>query len=224
MKLLEHKAKKEKRVNGWDIISAGLGISGWLMIAISAIQPKNPVNMLRLSTAFVILFPVSVGAERLREDDLLSLDRATDYEKALISDRLRFDTVIGEELHRIRTAEEVFAQVPVDRQLEIAQKIGVAPPNYAARQVDPIVQSLHQPIPTQTATEEVDPTGDFDPEDQADQREDSGSRFIMAANVEAWFEEMGDRAPKSLIDEWAKSPGAGIEITDGQAFVVPKKG
>ena len=93
--LEEHKKKKAYKVNGWDIISTGLGIAGTLVIVVSAMQPKNPINMLRLPAALT-LFAVSVGAERLRESDLLSLDRALQYEKNLQSDRLRFSTVIGE--------------------------------------------------------------------------------------------------------------------------------
>ena len=180
------------------------------------------MNIARLSIAFG-WFSVSVGAERLRESDLLLLDRATKYEENTINDRVMLDTVLNEELYKLKAIEEMFVQFPSDRHLEIAQKIGVAPPNYAARQLDPIVQSLQQPIQAPMVTDDVDPTGDFDPEVQSVQREDSGSRFIMASNVDEWFKEMGDRAPQSLTDQWSQSPGAGIEITDGQASVVPKR-
>lgn len=217
--LEEHKRKKAYKVNGWDIISTGLGIAGTLVIVVSAMQPKNPINMLRLPAA-LILFAVSVGAERLRESDLLSLDRALQYEKNLQSDRLRFSTVIGEELHRMSIAEEAYSQLPPDRHLEIAQRIGVAPPNYAARQPDPVVQQLQQPV---TQTIEPDPTGDFDPEQQAEKRSTSGSSFIPAEKVSDWFTEMGNAIPESLIEEWETEPGTGISIEDGTANIIRRE-
>ena len=217
--LEEHKKKKAYKVNGWDIISTGLGIAGTLVIVVSAMQPKNPINMLRLPAALT-LFAVSVGAERLRESDLLSLDRALQYEKNLQSDRLRFSTVIGEELHRVNIAEEAYSQLPPDRHLEIAQKIGIAPPNYAARQPDPVVQQLQQPV---TQTIEPDPTGDFDPYQQAEKRSDSGSSFIPAVRVADWFKEMGKAIPESLIEEWKTEPGTGISIEDGNATIVRRE-
>lgn len=222
-KLKEHRQKKADRVKSWDIIATGLNVAGWLLLVVSFMQPKNPINIAQLSIAFG-LFSVSVGAERLRESDLLLLNSATKYEENIINDRVMLDTVINEELYKLKTIEEMFIQFPSDRHLEIAQKIGAAPPNYAARQLDPIVQSLHQPIQAPMVTDDADPTGDFDPEVQPEQREDSGSRFIMASNVDEWFKEMGDRAPQSLVDQWLQCPGAGIEITNGQASVVPKKG
>lgn len=217
--LEEHKKKKAYKVNGWDIISSGLGIAGTLVIGVSAMQPKNPINMLRLPAALT-LFAVSVGAERLRESDLLSLDRALQYEKNLQSDRLRFSTVIGEELHRVSIAEEAYSQLPPDRHLEIAQRIGVAPPNYAARQPDPVVQQLQQPV---TQTIEPDPTGDFDPEQQAEKRSDSGSSFIPAEKVSDWFTQMGNAIPESLIEEWETEPGTGISIEDGTANIIRRE-
>ena len=222
--LEEHKKKKAYKVNGWDIISTGLGIAGTLVIVVSAMQPKNPINMLRLPAALT-LFAVSVGAERLRESDLLSLDRALQYEKNLQSDRLRFSTVIGEELHRVSIAEEAYSQLPPDRHLEIAQKIGIAPPNYAARQPDPVVQQLQQPV-TQTPvtqTIEPDPTGDFDPEQQAEKRSNSGSSFIPAEKVSDWFAQMGKAIPDALIEEWKTEPGTGISIEDGNANIIRRE-
>ena len=216
--LEEHKKKKAYKVNGWDIISTGLGIAGTLVIVVSAMQPKNPINMLRLPAALT-LFAVSVGAERLRESDLLSLDRALQYEKNLQSDRLRFSTVIGEELHRVSIAEEAYSQLPPDRHLEIAQRIGIAPPNYAARQTDPVVQQLQQP----TQTIEPDPTGDFDPEQQAEKRSDSGSSFIPAAKVSDWFTDRGKAIPESLIEEWKTNPGTGISIENGNANIIRRE-
>ena len=219
MKLLEHKAKKEKRVNGFDLISTAFNIAGWSMIAIAAIQPKNPVNMLRISAA-VALFYGSVTAERLRESDLLSLNSATDYEKNVVSDRIRLDTVMHEELHRIQATEEFFQQVPVDLHEAVAQKIGATPPNYAARQPDPVVQQLQQPV---TQTIEPDPTGDFDPEQQAEKRSDSGSSFIPAEKVSDWFAQMGKAIPDALIEEWKTEPGTGISIEDGNANIVRRE-
>jgi len=215
MKLLEHKAKKEKRVNGFDLISTAFNIAGWSMIAIAAIQPKNPVNMLRIPAA-VALFYGSVTAERLRESDLLSLDSATDYEKNVVSDRIRLDTVMHEELHRIQATEAFFQQVPVDLHEAVAQKIGATPPNYAARQPDPVVQQLQQTI-------EPDPTGDFDPEQQAEKRSNSGSSFIPAEKVSDWFTQMGKAIPESLINEWKAEPGTGISIEDGDANIVRRE-
>ena len=223
-KLEEYKKKKAYKVNGWDIISTGLGIAGTLVIAVSAIQPKNPINMLRLPAALT-LFAVSVGAERLKGSDLLLLDRATDYEKSLKSDRLRLGTVIHEELHKLQAVEEMFLQVPPDRHLEIAQKLGVEPPNYAARQVDPLTQQLNQPAQlTQPAqTVEPDPTGNFDPE-KATERENSGSAFIPAVRVADWLKEVSKVIPesliKSLIKEWETNPGIGISIEDGNANII----
>ena len=219
MKLLEHKAKKEKRVNGFDLISTAFNIAGWSMIAIAAIQPKNPVNMLRIPAA-VALFYGSVTAERLRESDLLSLDRASKYEENVVSDRIRFDTVMHEELHRIQATEEFFPQVPVDLHEAVAQRIGVTPPNYAARQPDPVVQQLQQPV---TQTIEPDPTGDFDPEQQAEKRSDSGSSFIPAEKVSDWFTQMGKAIPESLINEWKADPGTGISIEDGNANIIRRE-
>ena len=219
MKLLEHKAKKEKRVNGFDLISTAFNIAGWSMIAIAAIQPKNPVNMLRISAA-VALFYGSVTAERLRESDLLSLNSATDYEKNVVSDRIRLDTVMHEELHRIQATEEFFQQVPVDLHEAVAQKIGATPPNYAARQPDPVVQQLQQPV---TQTIEPDPTGDFDPEQQAEKRSNSGSSFIPAEKVSDWFAQMGRAIPDALIEEWKAEPGTGISIEDGNANIIRRE-
>lgn len=227
-KLEEHKNKKAYKVQGFDIISTGLNIAGWLLLATSAMQPKNPVNIARLGLSFG-LFSASVITERLRESDLLSLDRATDYEKVLIGDRLKLDAVITEELHKLEVAESVFAQVPIDRHMEIAQKIGVAPPNYAARQVDPIAQSLSQPQTQTVVEDEVDPTGDFDPESRSQEREDSGSRFILAENVDSWFQEIkksGEYKPdaiEALMNEWEESGGIGIEVSDNRAFVIPQQ-
>lgn len=218
MKLLEHKAKREKRVNGFDLISTAFNIAGWSMIAIAAIQPKNPVNMLRISAA-VALFYGSVATERLRESDLLSLDRASEYEKNIVSDRIRFDTVMHEELRRIQATEEFFPQVPVDLHEAVAQRIGVTVPNYAARQPDPVTQQLQQPV---TQTIEPDPTGDFDPEQQAS-RSDSGSSFIPAVRVADWFKEMGKAIPESLIEEWKTEPGTGISIEDGNTTIVRRE-
>jgi hypothetical protein len=210
-KLQEHKQLKAHKVNGWDIISAGLGIAGTLLIGISAIQPKNPINIVRVPFSF-LLFAGSVTAERLRESDLLSLDRALEYEKAIKSERIKIDTTLQERLHHIQAAEEFYAQVPIDRHAEVAAIVGMNPPNYAARQSDPLVQAMSEPVSQTAIAEEVEPTGD-DPETKE-------SSFIVAANVAEWFEQMGDRAPESLLNEWKQKPGIGIEITDGQAFVV----
>ena len=135
------------------------------------------------------------------------------------SDRLRFSTVIGEELHRVSIAEEAYSQLPPDRHLEIAQRIGIAPPNYAARQTDPVVQQLQQP----TQTIEPDPTGDFDPEQQAEKRSDSGSSFIPAEKVSDWFAQMGKAIPDALIEEWKTEPGTGISIEDGNANIIRRE-
>jgi hypothetical protein len=217
-KLQEHKQLKAHKVNGWDIISAGLGIAGTLLIGISAIQPKNPINIVRVPFSF-LLFAGSVTAERLRESDLLSLDRALEYEKAIKSERIKIDTTLQEQLHHIQAAEEFYAQVPIDRHAEVAAIVGMNPPNHAARQLDPMVQAMSEPVPQTAMTEEVEPTGD-DPET----REASDSTtFIMAANVAEWFKQMGDRAPEALLSEWKNLPGIGIEITGKKAFVVRQK-
>ena len=117
-------------------------------------------------------------------------------------------------------AEEAYSQLPPDRHLEIAQKIGIAPPNYAARQPDPVVQQLQQPV---TQTIEPDPTGDFDPEQQTEKRSTSGSSFIPAAKVSDWFTQMGKAIPESLREEWKTEPGTGISIEDGNANIIRRE-
>ena len=219
MKLEEHKKNKEKNVNGWDWISTGLGIAGTLTICASLVQPKNPINIVRLPFG-CLLFAGSVTAERLRESDLLSFERATEYEKNLLSDRIRRSTVADETIHEILEAEERFALLPPDRHGFLAARLGIDPPNYAARQSDPMVEAMSQPVSQSTAIEDTDPTGDFDPEQPQSKREVSGSTFIQAANVPKWFEQMGDRVPEGLLESWFQSPGIGIEIADGKALIV----
>jgi hypothetical protein len=220
-KLQKHAEAKAKKVNGWDIISTFLGLGGTALVVVSFTQPKNIANSIRLPAAFG-LFAASVVAERCRESELLSLDRATEYLKNLQTERIKLDAVLHQTKYEIQQVEDFYQDIPIDRQPEVAARIGYAPPNYAARQPDPVLS--FQPVAVSTAPPEIqipdeDPSLNYDPE-----RISSGSIFIPAELVESWFKSHGKDIPQSLIEDWQNSEGAiGIEIHDGSAHVAFKE-
>lgn len=219
MKLLQkHKTEKEKRISEFTLIEWGLTFGAVVITLTSLAQPKNPANALRLPAAFV-MFGASCLVERLRESDLLSHDRATEYEKNVKSERIQLDTVMHEELHKLEKIEDFFARIPIDRHAEMAQKLGVQPPNYAARQTDTLLQSQPQNAAIATESKLPDPTGDFDPESESESS-NSGMMLIPAERVQQWFEQMGELCPESLRREWAETPGKFIEINDGTARIL----
>ena len=64
---------------------------------------------------------------------------------------------------------------------------------------------------------EVDPTGDYDPEE--DVAIEVAPDFIFAHNVPRWLESMGE-GNEWLRSEWESKPGVGIKVLDGTAEIV----
>ena len=229
MKLDQHQSEKHQAVKGWDIVSTGLGLMGMALMLTSICQPKSPINALRLPAALVMMVG-SVGAERLRETDLLSLDEALNFQNAIKTEKIKKDTMLRETIADLQDEEHLFNSVPVDRWSDIAQRTGIMPPNLEARsalQNQAVPQALPEPPVqgTATATIESDPCeGGYDPEGLDDSTiETVQDCLIFAANVEAWFAEKGDAAPDSLIAEWRSAPGIAIKVEDGQASIVRSK-
>ena len=211
----QHKNTKKQAVSLLDRLSTGLGIFGGCLLIASLMQPKNPANSGRLLAA-IAFFGVSVGVERIREDEVASLDRAEELEKDVKSERIRKETVIGEKLKEFQEAEELYSLIPIDRHEEFAEVIGVKPPNYEARQALQQAQQQQQP---QTATATMaDPTGEFDPE-VTQQQTEAAHYLVPASLVENWFEGMAGRLPQGLIDEWRSNPGKAIEV-DGTSVKI----
>lgn len=228
MKLQQHSEEKKQAVRGWDILSTGLGLMGMALIASSLCQPKEILNAIRLPTALVLMIG-SVGSEKLRESDLLSLDEAVNFQKSIKTEKIKKDTMLRETIDDLRAEEELFQSVPVDRWSDIAQRTGIMPPNLEARSANSnpaIAQSVEAPEPpvqgTSTATIEPDPCiGGYDPEGDIGFNETTvNDCLIFAANVEAWFNEKGDDMPDSLIAEWRETPGIAIKVLDGIASIV----
>ena len=229
MKLDWHKDEKRQSVRGWDILSSVLGVMGGSLIIFSISQPKAPLNALRIPTALIMLSG-SVIAERLRETDLLSLDEAVKFQKAIKTEKIKRDVMMSQSLEDLRDEEDWFNSAPVDRWSDLAQRTGIMPPNLEARsalqnQTSP--QALPEPPVQGTATATIEPDpceGGYDPEGLDDSPiETAQDCLIFAANVEAWFAEKGDDAPDSLIAEWRSAPGIAIKVEDGQASIVRSK-
>jgi hypothetical protein len=207
--LKEHEQKKKNQVSLLDRISMGLGAMGGCLIIACILQPGSNANSARLVAGFSF-FAASVGAERVREEDVESLERAIGLQKEIKSERIRLDVALNEKLHRIDYAEAVFAVAPIDRHVEIAQELGVAPPNYEARQPKQSQPAAAAPAsPTATMP---DPTGDFDPEPPEPGSIGQEWGFISAEFVEDWFKKMGSQLPQGLINEWRDRPGEAIEV------------
>lgn len=227
MKLQQHSEEKKQAVRGWDILSTGLGLMGMALMASSLSQPKEILNAIRLPTALVLMVG-SVGAEKLRESDLLSLDEAVNFQKAIKTEKIKKDTMLRETIDDLQFEEELFQSVPVDRWSDIAQRTGIMPPNLEARSANSnpaIVQAeLPEPPVQGAATATIDPDpciGGYDPEIGIEPNETTvHDCLIFAANVEAWFNEKGDDVPDSLISEWREKPGIAIKVVDGIASIV----
>ena len=233
MKLELHKGEKHQSVRGWDILSFGLGTMSGLLIVVSVAQPKTPLNALRIPTALVMSIG-SVIAERLRENDLLSLDEALGFQKAIKTEKIRKDVMMRETIADLQDEEHLFKSVPVDRWSDIAERTGIMPPNLEARSAMQNQAATQQVLPEPpvqgTATATIDPEtdpceGGYDPEGLDDDRtvETVQDCLIFAANVEAWFAEKGDAAPDSLVNEWRSAPGIAIKVENGQASIVRSK-
>lgn len=228
MKLQQHSEEKKQAVRGWDILSTGLGLMGMALMASSLCQPKEVLNSIRLPTALVLMVG-SLGAERLRESDLLSLDEAVSFQKAIKTEKIKKDTMLRETIDDLRSEEELFQSVPVDRWSDISQRTGIMPPNLEARNSNPAIAPSELSEPpvqgTATATIEPDPcTGGYDPEGDIEPNEATvNDCLIFAANVDAWFNEKGDDVPDSLISEWRENPGIAIKVVDGIASIVRGK-
>lgn len=231
MKLELHKGEKHQAVRGWDILSFGLGTMSGLLIVFSVAQPKTPLNALRIPAALVMSIG-SVVAERLRETDLLSLDEALGFQKAIKTEKIRKDVMMRETIADLQDEEHLFKSVPVDRWSDIAERTGIMPPNLEARsamQNQAATQLLPEPPVQGTATATIDPEtdpceGGYDPEGLDDSPVDAVQDcLIFAANVEAWFAEKGDAAPDSLVNEWRSAPGIAIKVENGQASIVRSK-
>lgn len=205
----QHKQSKAQSVSLYDRISAGLGIMGGLLIATSLMQPKANANPGRLLAA-VAFFGASVAVERIRSDDVQSLDRADEVEKEIKSERIRRQIKAGEFLKAIDEAEELYSLIPIDRHEEFADVIGVKPPNIEARQA-------MQPVTQQATATMNDPTGDFDPETEPVKQQWG---FVHAEFVESWFQEMGDRIPQGLVDEWRSRPGSAIAVEGSNVKII----
>lgn len=226
MKLQQHAEEKRQAVRGWDIVSAGLGLTGFALIMASIANPGAKINAIRLPAAFGMML-ASVGAEQLRSTDLLSLNETINFQKAIKTEKIKKDTLLRETIDDLQTEEELFQSVPVDRWTDLAQRTGIAPPNLEARSVNanPAMTAAEMPEPpvqgAATATMEPDPCADgYDPEDASPESEVFQDCLVFAANVEAWFAERGDEVPGSLIAEWRKNPGIAIKVTDGIASIV----
>ena len=225
MKLQQHAAEKKHAVRGWDILSTGLGLMGGALMLASMCNPGAKINAVRLPMALVLMVG-SVGAEKLRESDLLSLDEAVSFQKTIKTEKIKKDTMLRETIADLRDEEELFGSVPVDRWSDIAQRTGIMPPNLEARNSNPAIapSELSEP-PVQgiaTATIEPDPcTGGYDPEGDIEPTETTmNDCLVFAANVEAWFNEKGDDVPDTLIAEWTENPGIAIKVEDGIASIV----
>jgi hypothetical protein len=232
MKLELHKGEKHQAVRGWDILSFGLGTMSGLLIVVSVAQPKAPLNALRIPAALVMSIG-SVVAERLRETDLLSLDEALGFQKAIKTQKIRKDVMMRETIADLQDEEHLFNSVPVDRWSDIAERTGIMPPNLEARSALQNQAAPQQVLPeppvqgmaTATIDPETDPCeGGYDPEGLDDSPVDVVQDcLIFAVNVEAWFAEKGDAAPDSLVNEWRSAPGIAIKVEDGNASIVRSK-
>jgi hypothetical protein len=225
MKLNGHLAAKKEAVRGWDILSAGFGVTGLFLIGSCLVQPKAKINAIRLPVAVIVL-ACSCAAERLRESDLLSLNKAVEFDKGIQSEKIRKDTLIEATIEDLEVEELAYRRVPQDRWADLAERTGIAPPNLDARsaiQSNPIAaststQTIEPPVQTAIPDPEIDPChGGYDPEGDS---QDSQDCIVFAADVESWFSEKGDLVPDSLITEWRENPGIAIKVEGGQASIV----
>lgn len=227
MKLQQHAEEKRQSVRGWDIVSAGFGLTGFALIMASIANPGAKINAIRLPAAFGMML-ASIGAEQLRESDLLSLNEAINFQKTIKTEKIKKDTLLRETIDDLQAEEALFQSVPVDRWSDLAQRTGIAPPNLEARSANanPATAQAEMPEPpvqgtAPTAIMEPDPCADgYDPENVTDESDVCQDCLIFAANVEAWFVERGDEVPDSLIAEWRENPGIAIKVTDGIASIV----
>lgn len=220
-KLQQHTLAKKAAVNGWDLISGFFGVTGGCLIMASCIQPKAPINQFRLPAAFLMM-AASVGAERLRENDLVSLDKAIEYHSSIKSERIRRNVIHSQILEDLREEDQLFAQVPQGQWPIVAQRLGINPPNYEMRQ--PQAQRIAEPEVQGVAPVAVvdrDPCADgYDPEASRDDTATIEDTLIFANQVEQWFSDRAGLIPDSLIAEWRDNPGMGIQIKDGVAEIV----
>ena len=226
MKLQQHTEEKRQAVRGWDIVSAGFGLTGFALFMASIANPGAKINAIRLPAALGVMI-ASVGAERSQSSDLLSLNEAVNFQKAIKTEKIKKDTLLRETIDDLQAEEALFQSVPVDRWSDLAQRTGIVPPNLEARSANanPATAPAEMPEPpvqgtAPTATMEPDPCADgYDPE-TSPESEVFQDCLIFAANVEAWFAERGDEVPDSLIAEWRENPGIAIKVTDGIASIV----
>jgi hypothetical protein len=221
MKLLEHISEKKKKVGAVEWVSNGLGGFGTLLFFACGAQLGHPVNAIRLPVAFGFLV-ASVVIEHASDDAVEALEKAQNYYNEFQKDYIRRDTVRHGLARDIELADETYASIPEDRWEEAQMRLGMAPPNFNARQPREVVQQLAEP-PIQTKLDEiedVDPAADFEPDMWDEPTESHQISFIPAAKVPSWFQEQGQSCPESLIQEWTGNPGKGIQITGTRAIVV----
>lgn len=221
--LEKHKKEKERKVNGWDIISTGLGLGAMALVGVCFMQAKNPVNALRLPAAFALL-GASVAAEKMRETDLLSLNDLSEYETKIRTAQLETVSILEAATRDIETAEDYYSRLPQDRWDIIHGITEIAPPALEARQADTLIQTIEQPKdqPLPDPSAGYDPEGSpwDEPEEEAKEPE-TRSSFIPKERVDQWFAEMGDNLPQSLRNEWnLTTDPKGIEVIDNQARIL----
>ena len=220
MSVLDNHAKqKQDAVNGWDIVSSFLGITGLCLLGSACIQPGHSLNQFRLPGA-LLLFGASAAAERLRETDLASLDRAVQFRDSIKTERIKRAVLHEQALKDLEEEEQLFQLVPRDRWGAVAEKLGLTPPNYEIRnqqQAPQIPEPLVQGLPQSAAVMEADPCVDgYDPEkDKA-----INDCIIFAEQVAQWFEDRLAILPESLIKEWKADPGYAIQVKDGVAKIL----
>jgi hypothetical protein len=152
MKLQQHLATKKEAVRGWDILSAGLGITGLFLIGSCLIQPREKINAIRLPVA-VIVMAGSCAAERLRESHLLSLDKAVEFSQSIQSEKIRKDTLLEATIDDLQLEEIAYQRISQDRWADLAERTGIAPPNLEARQLQAAqpatsAQTIEPPVQT----------------------------------------------------------------------------
>lgn len=227
MKLELHTAEKHEAVRGWDILSSGLGFTSALLFGACLLNPKEPINAIRIPL-IPIFAMASVAAEKLRESDLMSLDQATSFQSSIKTEKIKKHTLLTQTIDDLKIEEELFQSVPMDRWHDLAERTGIKPPNLEARAALQNNTALGQDIIPEpevqgatVATIEPDPCSEgYDPEEETQPVEANQDSLIFANQVESWFLEKGDHVPSSLIQEWRENPGIAIKIENGQANIV----
>jgi hypothetical protein len=221
MQLIKHIGEKKSKVVGWDRVSIGSTVCGYALLALTLCQPRHPLNGIRIAS-IAVLATFSVVTERLRETDLVSLEKAQEYDKLNTSDRIRSETMLLTTAQSRARSEEIYQAIPQDEWGYIFGETGIAPPNLEMRKaiatppqprVEPAIGATG---PVRMAVAEVDPTGSYDPEADAATEE---PQFIFAHNVPAWLKSIGDGGA-SMRDEWTKKPGVGIKVAGDRAEIV----